>query len=665
MTQMKQLLFFILLFIFPFSLSAQTSKEEIKFKNLVSLEPQKDCYTFKAKDMTVSICKGDDASQLAAYGPKSIWLGRNYPNLDYSDLVVTFSKPVTFVEFNISHFDNDEMGKEQLENFHFFAGDKTELTNGIIQWTANSDKTSYDRRKQIIKGTADATGAEASGKLTLSSPTPFTKIVFRQTVLLGAPNGVHLDEKFTFSKDTIIIPPVIKAEDLIKEDSLSSAIATQKAQAEKDEIKISFKRLADLKPQEDCYTFQADDMIVTVCKGDATSQLAVFGTKSMWLGKNAPDTEHSDVIITFSKPVTSVNFNISHFNNDETSGDEQLEDFRFYTDKGEMNGKVSWSGSEMTTFDSSKRIIKGTKGAWGPEASGKLTMYSTTPFTKISFRQTELRGAPNGVILDDSFTFKKDTVIVTPVSAIDTLPVLAKDIVVQEIKEEQVLKKDTIPDTTTTKDITAQKNVVKKEVKPKPIKKKTPAPVTPVKKTTPAPVVVVKKTIPPKEPVKKTIVKTETPKKTVTPKPVVKKKAIPKPPVKEEIDTLITYKLSQIKQLKVGEKIKLEKIYFKQSLPELLPDSYPELDTLADILKRYPTLELELQGHTDNQGVAVLNQKLSTERAEAVKQYLIAKGIASTRLTGKGFGSSRPYTDNESEEHRHKNRRVECMITKR
>jgi len=649
---MKQLSFFILWLIFPFFISAQSTLEEIKFKNLVSLDPQKDCYTFKAKDMTVSICKGDEASQLAAYGPKAIWFGRNYPTVKYSDLVVTFSKPVTFVEFNISHFNNDETGEEQLEKFRFFASDKTEL-NGIIQWTASSDKTSYDRTQQIIKGAEDAAGAEASGKLTLSSPTPFTKIVFRQTVLYGEPNGVHFDEKFSFSRDTVIIPPENTVDDTVK-DTASLVAKDKKTSAKTSAVNVPFKRLADLKPEENCYTFESSGMTITICKGTPASQLAAFGPKKIWLGRNDPDTDYSDVVITFSKPIVSLDLHVSHFNNDASSGDEQLEKFRFFDgDKSEIkNGIIKWAGSSMTTYDADKHIIKGTEGAWGPEANGKLTFSSSTPFTTISFRQTELRGSPNGVILDEKFTFVKDTFIVSPVEAIDS--VKADDekpiALVQELQ-----KKDTASISVKPKDTPAKKTVPKKNI---PAKKT-------VKKTTPAPVTVAKKTIPPKESVKPTIVKKETPKKVVTPKLAVKKKTVTKPPVKPDVDTLITYKLSQIKQLKVGEKIKLEKVYFKQSLPELLPDSYPELDTLADILKRYPTLELELQGHTDNQGVAVLNQKLSAERAEAVKQYLISKGIAPTRLRGIGFGSSRPYTDNESEEHRHKNRRVECMITKR
>ena len=66
---------------------------------------------------------------------------------------------------------------------------------------------------------------------------------------------------------------------------------------------------------------------------------------------------------------------------------------------------INWAGSKMTTYDPVKHIIKGTEGAWGPEANGKLTLSSATPFTKIIFRQTVLRGGPNGVLIDEYFTF--------------------------------------------------------------------------------------------------------------------------------------------------------------------------------------------------------------------------------------------------------------------
>ena len=83
---------------------------------------------------------------------------------------------------------------------------------------------------------------------------------------------------------------------------------------------------------------------------------------------------------------------------------------------------------------------------------------------------------------------------------------------------------------------------------------------------------------------------------------------------------------------------------------------------LTKFLKRNPDLKVELAGHTDDVGSASYNLKLSAERAEAVRQALIANGIDETRMTAKGYGASKPLTPNDSEEHRAMNRRTEMVI---
>ena len=106
-------------------------------------------------------------------------------------------------------------------------------------------------------------------------------------------------------------------------------------------------------------------------------------------------------------------------------------------------------------------------------------------------------------------------------------------------------------------------------------------------------------------------------------------------------------------------------MFFVQSKAALLPESYPELDRLVRIMKDNRTLEIQLEGHTDGRGDPRANLALSEERVEAVKQYLISKGISEKRIVGKGFGGARPMVANDTEENRQLNRRVEFKITKK
>ncbi|GAA4003590.1 hypothetical protein GCM10022408_13980 [Hymenobacter fastidiosus] len=115
----------------------------------------------------------------------------------------------------------------------------------------------------------------------------------------------------------------------------------------------------------------------------------------------------------------------------------------------------------------------------------------------------------------------------------------------------------------------------------------------------------------------------------------------------------------------VGSTIKLNNIFFAQSKYFLRENSYPELLRLVRILKDYPTVEIKLEGHTDNQGDALLNVKLSLDRVNEVKKYLVSKGIGGSRITTEGYGGSKPIGSNEKEETRKLNRRVEFRVTKK
>lgn len=115
--------------------------------------------------------------------------------------------------------------------------------------------------------------------------------------------------------------------------------------------------------------------------------------------------------------------------------------------------------------------------------------------------------------------------------------------------------------------------------------------------------------------------------------------------------------------LEVGTTIKLDKIYFERGTANLIDSSYAELNKVAEVMLENKTMSIRLTGHTDNQGDAQKNLELSQQRVDMVKQYLVNKGIDSNRISGQGYGGSRPIASNANEETRKLNRRVEFIIT--
>jgi outer membrane protein OmpA-like peptidoglycan-associated protein len=92
------------------------------------------------------------------------------------------------------------------------------------------------------------------------------------------------------------------------------------------------------------------------------------------------------------------------------------------------------------------------------------------------------------------------------------------------------------------------------------------------------------------------------------------------------------------------------------------PESFASLDELAALMAKKPSWRLKISGHTDNQGKAATNLKLSEKRAKAIQNYLVSKGIAADRFKVEWFGSKKPIADNKTEAGRQKNRRVEMLI---
>ncbi|HEY3401894.1 MAG TPA: OmpA family protein [Ohtaekwangia sp.] len=114
----------------------------------------------------------------------------------------------------------------------------------------------------------------------------------------------------------------------------------------------------------------------------------------------------------------------------------------------------------------------------------------------------------------------------------------------------------------------------------------------------------------------------------------------------------------------IGKTVAMNNIFFVRSKPDLLPESYPEIERLLKVLKDNPAIKIELAGHTDNVGNPELNRQLSEQRVITIKNYLVSKGVASSRIAGKGYGGTKPIADNNNEATRKLNRRVEFTIVK-
>ncbi|MBL7686262.1 MAG: OmpA family protein [Deltaproteobacteria bacterium] len=104
-------------------------------------------------------------------------------------------------------------------------------------------------------------------------------------------------------------------------------------------------------------------------------------------------------------------------------------------------------------------------------------------------------------------------------------------------------------------------------------------------------------------------------------------------------------------------------VHFDFNKSTIKKDSYAILDDVASVLQKNPNIKkVRVEGHTDSIGSEGYNMKLSQKRADAVKQYLVSKGISATRLESAGYGKARPIAPNTTEEGRAKNRRTEFNV---
>lgn len=135
--------------------------------------------------------------------------------------------------------------------------------------------------------------------------------------------------------------------------------------------------------------------------------------------------------------------------------------------------------------------------------------------------------------------------------------------------------------------------------------------------------------------------------------------AIDVPDIKNELlsfEITIQYELPKV--------YTLDNVYFDTGKSTLRAESFKELNELAEFMRQKKTLVIEIAGHTDNVGSAESNLKLSEGRANAVRDYLIRKGIKPERIIAKGYGDTQPVANNTTDEGKQKNRRTEVRVVK-
>jgi outer membrane protein OmpA-like peptidoglycan-associated protein len=119
------------------------------------------------------------------------------------------------------------------------------------------------------------------------------------------------------------------------------------------------------------------------------------------------------------------------------------------------------------------------------------------------------------------------------------------------------------------------------------------------------------------------------------------------------------YTLVEVKKDRIAIK---QQVHFASAKFKVLPDSFPLLDQVAQVLKDFQKMRVSVEGHTDTVGAEAMNMKLSQARADDVRAYLVKKGIAADRLESVGHGPTKPIASNKTETGRAQNRRTEFRI---
>lgn len=121
-------------------------------------------------------------------------------------------------------------------------------------------------------------------------------------------------------------------------------------------------------------------------------------------------------------------------------------------------------------------------------------------------------------------------------------------------------------------------------------------------------------------------------------------------------------KVIELKPNNLNRLIRLDKLIFALGKAEISPESFEELNEIVNMMNANATMTIQLEGHTDFRGNAKQNLKLSERRVEAVKSYLVSKGIEKKRIDTKAFGGTQPLSRANDDESRASNRRVEVRI---
>jgi outer membrane protein OmpA-like peptidoglycan-associated protein len=116
--------------------------------------------------------------------------------------------------------------------------------------------------------------------------------------------------------------------------------------------------------------------------------------------------------------------------------------------------------------------------------------------------------------------------------------------------------------------------------------------------------------------------------------------------------------------IEIGQVFRLNNVFFDFDKYTLRPESYVELDRVVKFLTEYPNVEIEMSAHTDSKGSDEYNFTLSDNRAKSVREYIVSKGIAASRIISQGYGETKPVATNDTDEGRQLNRRVEFKILK-
>jgi outer membrane protein OmpA-like peptidoglycan-associated protein/tetratricopeptide (TPR) repeat protein len=131
--------------------------------------------------------------------------------------------------------------------------------------------------------------------------------------------------------------------------------------------------------------------------------------------------------------------------------------------------------------------------------------------------------------------------------------------------------------------------------------------------------------------------------------------------IDNKIDSFFNLKIP-LQPIEKGAAVILKNIFFDSNSDLLKKESEIELDKFVSLLNENPNLKIQVNGHTDNVGKKIDNQKLSLNRANAVVKYFVSKGIKAIRLTAVGFGDTKPIADNHSEQGKNNNRRTEINV---